>query len=311
MKIVSVINYKGGVGKTTITTNLAYELALKNKRVLVLDLDPQTSTTQSLIPISPIANYQNYQLQIQNNEIYTIRSYFENCLNTNFISQLTLPIINTNNTSLHFVSSDFNLTYINNLLATYLSYSIKPINSIINYLNLYNKLKNDLSAYNINYDVVLLDCPPNFDIITKMAITASDSYIIPTKMNEMSVVGIPTLMSNINAHINEYNQYLNLWGLYFNKEVNNINHPNCLGVIANMLNPHNIETERNTMINLINGLHINIFDTRIRENNTIYASSMIPINARNTKYYKSQSTTNSVLTELENLTNEFIIKAGI
>lgn len=78
-----------------------------------------------------------------------------------------------------------------------------------------------------------------------------------------------------------------------------------------MLNPHNIETERNTMINLINGLHINIFDTRIRENNTIYASSMIPINARNTKYYKSQSTTNSVLTELENLTNEFIIKAGI
>lgn len=112
--------------------------------------------------------------------------------------------------NLHFVSSDFNLTYINNLLATYLSYSIKPINSIINYLNLYNKLKNDLSAYNINYDVVLLDCPPNFDIITKMAITASDSYIIPTKMNEMSVVGIPTLMSNINAHINEYNQYLNL-----------------------------------------------------------------------------------------------------
>ena len=98
MKIVSVINYKGGVGKTTITTNLAWELALKNKRVLVLDLDPQTSTTQSLIPISPIANYQNYQLQIQNNNIYTIRNYFEQCLTTNFITQLKLPIIDTNNT---------------------------------------------------------------------------------------------------------------------------------------------------------------------------------------------------------------------
>ena len=49
MKIVSVINYKGGVGKTSLTSNLAAELAWRNKRVLMLDLDPQTSLTFSFI----------------------------------------------------------------------------------------------------------------------------------------------------------------------------------------------------------------------------------------------------------------------
>ena|SRR5947207_9396586 len=49
MKIVSVINYKGGVGKTALTANLAAELAWHRKRVLMLDLDPQTSLTFSFI----------------------------------------------------------------------------------------------------------------------------------------------------------------------------------------------------------------------------------------------------------------------
>lgn len=315
MKIVSVINYKGGVGKTTITTNLAYELALKNKRVLVLDLDPQTSTTQSLIPISPIANYQNYQLQIQNNEIYTIRSYFENCLNTNFNPQLMLklPIINvihTSNGFLDFVPSDFNLTYINNLLTIYLSHSFKPIDSIINYLNLYERLKLDLNDYNMNYDVILLDCPPNFDIITKMAISASDSYIIPTKMNEMSIVGIQTLISHIDTHINEYSQYLNLCGLYYKRPINSINAPICLGVIANMLNIKGIAVENNIINNLIN-LGIPLFNIRLRENVSMYGSSIIPLTARKNNYYRSKDTYDEVLKELEDLTDEFIIKAGI
>lgn len=323
MKIISVINYKGGVGKTTITTNLAYELALKGKRVLLLDLDPQTSATQSLIPISPIENYQNYVNQLQNNKIYTISKYFDYIFSTNFIQNFQLPINPTNNPHLHFVASDFNLTYINNSLAIHLSHSFEPISSLINYINLYNRFKSDLEANNM-YDVILLDCPPNFDTITKMAITASDSYVIPTKMNEMSVVGITTLKNHINSHITKYNQYLGLYNTYYNEMINSINHftyPNCnprfLGVIANMLNPKYrsteqkyISTEQNVMENLTNS-GINIFDIKIRENVTMHGSSIIPLTARKSDYYRSDPTHNEVLSELENLTNEFIIKAGI
>ena len=51
MKIVSVINYKGGVGKTTIVANLAAELARRGKRVLLIDLDPQASLTFSFVSL--------------------------------------------------------------------------------------------------------------------------------------------------------------------------------------------------------------------------------------------------------------------
>ena len=151
---------------------------------------------------------------------------------------------------------------------------------------------------------------PNFDIITKIAISASDSYIIPTKMNEMSIVGIPTLISNINAHINEYNQYLNLWGVYFNKAVSNINLPECLGVIANMMYSRDIEAEKIIMNNLIN-LGITLFDRVLRENKSMYGSSIVPLIARKNNYYRSKDTHDDVLKELEDLTDEFIGKAGI
>ena len=51
MKVVSIINYKGGVGKTTITANLASEMARREKRVLVIDLDPQTNLTFSYMKV--------------------------------------------------------------------------------------------------------------------------------------------------------------------------------------------------------------------------------------------------------------------
>ena len=51
MKVVSIINYKGGVGKTTITANLASEMACRGKRVLVIDLDPQTNLTFSYMKV--------------------------------------------------------------------------------------------------------------------------------------------------------------------------------------------------------------------------------------------------------------------
>jgi chromosome partitioning protein len=56
MKVVSVINYKGGVGKTTITSNIAAELAFQGRRVLVIDLDPQTNLTFSFIRPADLAD---------------------------------------------------------------------------------------------------------------------------------------------------------------------------------------------------------------------------------------------------------------
>lgn len=56
MKVVSIINYKGGVGKTTITANLASEMACRGKRVLVIDLDPQTNLTFSYMKVEEWSN---------------------------------------------------------------------------------------------------------------------------------------------------------------------------------------------------------------------------------------------------------------
>ena len=77
-----------------------------------------------------------------------------------------------------------------------------------------------------DYDLVIIDCPPNFSVVTKNALIASDYYVIPTKMDYLSTLGINQLRNHVNTLVREYNGFC---------EPDNRVDPVLLGVIANMI----------------------------------------------------------------------------
>ena len=115
MKIVSVINYKGGVGKTTLTANLAAELAHRGYKVLMVDLDPQASLTFSFI------NPDRWKVDYAPSK--TIRNWFQDeCRTNNFRSLIIDDLsvesyVNQNNGCLHLVASHLDLINVDLILA--------------------------------------------------------------------------------------------------------------------------------------------------------------------------------------------------
>ncbi|WP_035244295.1 ParA family protein [Desulfonatronovibrio hydrogenovorans] len=149
MKIISFANYKGGVGKTTSVVNTARVLAEKNKKVLVIDLDPQGNSTLTLSRSNPFEHEKTVGDLLSDKDL-SIRD----CL---VETPCGVDLIPTNLHSYPLVSS-------------------LPANSAKRIYGLKNKL-NDLQE---DYDYVLVDCPPQIEgaLITN-AIAASDYYVLP------------------------------------------------------------------------------------------------------------------------------------
>jgi chromosome partitioning protein len=81
-----------------------------------------------------------------------------------------------------------------------------------NFISIHRRLAEGLTSISAekNYDVVLIDCPPNFNIVTKTAIIASDYILVPTRPDELSTLGIDYLMRSIGGLIKDYNDYAKL-----------------------------------------------------------------------------------------------------
>lgn len=286
---------EGGVGKTTITANLASEMSCRGKRVLVIDLDPQTNLTFSYMKVEEWSK--TYEKE------KTIKYWFDSIIDgTKPVPSFKDLIVRKNGVDL--ICSHLGLIDVDIELAAGLSAGTERQHRN-NFIKTYSYIKNELNTLKGQYDIVLFDCPPNFSIVTKNALIASDYYIVPAKMDYLSTLGINQLKNHVSSLVNQYNDYVT--------DESKMAKPIFLGVIATMIAVRNDEpiSAQKVYIQQLKRNGITIFDSKIRENKTIYADAPeygIPVVCQ---IVSSGGTYGQVVSELKDLTTEFTRKVGI
>lgn len=311
MKVISVINYKGGVGKTTVTANIAAELAFRGKNVLVIDLDPQTNLTFSFIDVLEWKKHDENKKTIK----HWYDDYLDKDKETSLSSLIIRPsIINEQLKSfratgtLDIISSHLGLINVDLELATRLGGTTDRIIRS-NFLRLLTRLKNGIKELNDDYDVILIDCPPNFNIVTQNAIIASDMYLVPAKADYLSTLGIDQLYGQIEVLTGKYNKYVSEAA----DDEWEIISPQMIGVLFTMISIRSgepIATQKN-YISQMGRSDLPVFKSYMRDNKTIFATAPengVPVVL---KPDLKRGTYLNVRTELEDIVTELIAKAGI
>jgi chromosome partitioning protein len=187
--VTSIINLKGGVGKTTITLALAHFLTVEHgKRVLVIDLDPQTNATVCLIPEGEWKERDEsgrtlYQLFLD--MIKDTHRFNADAAIVRDVSNVGggVPGLDLLPSSLGLIKIQDRLTQ----LVDFESYARGPLFG----------LRDALSDYLPFYDHVLIDCPPSLGVVTLNGLAISDSYLIPVVPDILSVLGIPPILDRV------------------------------------------------------------------------------------------------------------------
>jgi chromosome partitioning protein len=181
--IVSFINLKGGVGKTTLTVNFAWHYAYKKKwklKVLVVDLDPQSNLSVYMLG----AKKYNNIIRGNNLDIWDLFSQEENAQGAS-----TLNNINLNNGIYEVVK--YKKRGLIHIIPSRLKVNL-PNKKII------FKLNNILSNVKKDYDLILLDCPPINSNLTRSSLLASNFVIIPVRPDYLSSVSLRLLINYMN-----------------------------------------------------------------------------------------------------------------
>ncbi len=301
MEIVSVINYKGGVGKTTITANLAAELAFRGMNVLAIDLDPQASLTFSFVSVD------DWRAQYEQKR--TIKNWYDAFIDEDAELDLSSLIIRprildriTKDGKVDLICSHLALINIDLELATRLS-GASPRQVRNNYLRVHSRLRQGLSTLEDDrYDLILIDCPPNFNIVTKNAIVASGHLLVPAKPDYLSTLGIDQLKRHVVELEHDYNTYVAEADDPQWKKTS----PRILGIVFTMLTMRlgPISAQRQ-YIDQVRQLGVPTFKTTIRKNDTIYADAPeygVPVVMQQV----SGITYENVQDELENLATEVL-----
>lgn len=204
-KVISFINMKGGVGKTTLTINLGYALAQKfSKNVLIIDMDPQFNATQALMTkFSDIKKYES----IRNNHktIASILIEEHNSMVDNNKKQhndviFNLMEKNSNCGKLDLIPGDLSLTSFESARRG----AEKQLKSYIK--------NNDLKAL---YDYILIDTPATYSIYSQASLYASEYYVVPISPDTFSVLGYTLLENSISRdYVLEDDRPINL-GIIF------------------------------------------------------------------------------------------------
>lgn len=200
MKVVSVINYKGGVGKTTLTANLGAYAAMKGLRVLMIDLDPQTHLTFSFMA------QEDWRRKYKDSK--TLKNYFDSVLEPERVGSVRLSslLIRLNlrvSGKADIIASSLELTDLDSNLSGSCGTGMTS-NIFGNKLRIYNYLNKGLDDLRYDYDLVLIDCPPNCNESVKNALVASDYYLVPARMDYLSYLGVDNLERSVRNFRKEY-----------------------------------------------------------------------------------------------------------
>jgi len=183
--IISIINQKGGVGKTTTVINLAAGLSMKGKKILVIDLDPQGNATTGL-----------------------------GLLNTESSEQTIYSVLNGNRK----ISEVVKKTKIENLdlITSNVDLSGLEVETAGDSRRAF-MLKDELTAYlndsRASYDYVLIDCPPSLSLLTIMALVSSNSLVVPLQTEFFALEGLTQLMKTIDRIKSNLNPELTIKGI--------------------------------------------------------------------------------------------------
>lgn len=178
-KVWAVINQKGGVGKTTTTVNLAYNLAKKGKRVVLVDLDPQGNASSGLGVSIRDLKTSLYDCLVKGVEPEGV------FVKTSWENLLLLPA----STKLATLDTELPATQRDRVL----------------------RLKNTLE--NVEADVILIDAPPSLGLLTVNALVASDSVILPVQAEYYALEGLGQLLETMQIVRTGLNKTLGVMGI--------------------------------------------------------------------------------------------------
>ena len=182
-KIISVINQKGGVGKTTSVINLATALAELGKKILVIDLDPQGNATTGL-------GISNNDIEKNIYKIIIGQNAPKNCIKQSCVKNLDLIGSNVNLSGLEVeIANDPNKAF--------LLKSILDENK-----NLFEK-----------YENIFIDCPPSLSLLTVMSLVVADELLVPLQTEFFALEGISQLVKTIERIKINLNPNLNIRGI--------------------------------------------------------------------------------------------------
>ncbi len=215
-KVISVVNMKGGVGKTTLSVNIAYILEkFHNKKVLLIDIDPQFNATQYLVPWDTIVNhFENKKTVLdiimpkKEEQIDLVNSKKKKKDKEPKLSDYIINISRSNGSFFDIIPSTLELIEIEN--------SVRGAE---------HRLKNFIKKFCKHYDVIMIDCPPTIGIHTLSAFLASAHYIIPIKPDHLSSLGLSLLERVLLKYKNDHNHKLTALGLIFTMVKHNANLP--------------------------------------------------------------------------------------
>ena len=179
-KIIAIANQKGGVGKTTTSLNLAASLGVLEKKVLLIDADPQANATSGL------------GFDLDEIEAGTYEVLEHQVLASAAILESESPNLDVMPAHLDLVTAEI---------------------EIVDYENREYMLKTALNEIKDQYDYIIIDCAPSLGLITLNALTAADSVIIPIQCEYFALEGLGKLLNTIKGIQQHHNKELDIEGL--------------------------------------------------------------------------------------------------